>query len=288
MKLLFVFILLLIQWFQIHFLHAKTENFASLQLEKIATDHHNFLQSVKNASYSESELRRLCEDVLKGYENFITHNPDCVEAYTLYGKLLRMVGEKPKAHAAFVKANKLNPHIAVVKQQIANYLTETGNYGLALAYILQAIELSPKESQYHYQLGEILYTYKDDFLRENILTPEAFDTQMLSAFEKAKILNPTERVLALRYAEAFYDLCTSQWQQALGEWEKLESSAPNPLDQQIIYLHKARVLILLNQFEAAKACLAAVNDSKLQPLKNQVASDLPNQSVDTATSNTHT
>lgn len=257
-------------------LYAEMKTFADAQLEKIAVDHHTLLQNIKNVSYSEQELSRQSDAVLKDYENFITHNPNFADAYLLYGKLLRTIGEKTLAHAAFIKANKIDPNMPVAKQQIANYLTETGNYSLALAYMLQAAELSPNEAQYHYQLGEILYTYKDTFIQEKILTPESFDNQMLTAFEKAKNLKPEERVLGLRYAEAFYDLCIPQWEQALSEWEKLKQSAPNQLAEQITDLHKARILIILNKIEDAKQCLNQITDSKLQSLKTTIELDLFN------------
>lgn len=231
-------------------------------------------------AYSQNEKERLIDNILKQYEDFLTENPKNVEAFIFYGKLLRQVGHTEEASKAFLAANKIDPDIPVVKQQLGNYLAEKGDYALALPYFMNAIDLSPETPVYHYQLGELLNTYNESFIHDKILTPEQVDAQMLSAFLKAKELEPAQWIYQMRYAEAFYDLNTRQWSRALELWNSLESIAPTSRDTEIIYLHQARVLIKLKNHPQAQDRLAKVFLPELEQSRRELLDQIPSLAND--------
>ncbi len=76
--------------------------------------------------YSETDLDRQINELAQSYRHYLADQPDDVSAYVLYGKLLRRLEQYDQAFVAFLKADELDPRIAVVKQQIGNHLAEQG------------------------------------------------------------------------------------------------------------------------------------------------------------------
>ncbi|MEM8549194.1 MAG: hypothetical protein AAGF10_00235 [Verrucomicrobiota bacterium] len=112
----------------------------------------------------EAEYQRRLRSIATLYEGFLLDNEDYAYGYLMYGKFLRRAGQPRAANNAFMKANMIDPNIAVAKQQIGNFLAEEGEYGLALPYYLAAIELEPDVALYRYQLGELLHRYRRFFI----------------------------------------------------------------------------------------------------------------------------
>ena len=72
----------------------------------------------------------------------------------------------------FLEADALNPKIAVVKQQLGNYLIENGYAVDAFPFLVLATSIDPKEPAYHYDLGNYLTHFTKELLSEKILTKE--------------------------------------------------------------------------------------------------------------------
>ena len=106
--------------------------------------------------YSEDDLDRRVNELVQSYRIYLLDQPNDVSAYILYGKLLRRMQENEQAFLAFLKADELDPEIAVVKQQIGNHLAEEGKSKAALAFYLQAVELEPETAVYHFALGQLI------------------------------------------------------------------------------------------------------------------------------------
>jgi cytochrome c-type biogenesis protein CcmH/NrfG len=226
--------------------------------------------------YSSDDLERHINELILSYGTYLSENPDDVSALILYGKLLRRVGKNDQAFKAFLKADELDPEIAVVKQQIGNHLAETGKGKAALTFYLNAIELDAETPAYHYALGEILYTFRDQFLEEEIFTRDALDREMLKAFTSAVRLEPDSFDAQMRLGEAYYDLGSPDWKAALLQWDKLRKTTPadDTLRRQILDLHKTRVLGKLGRTEEAKALAASIVQPSLQHSKQQVLAEL--------------
>jgi tetratricopeptide (TPR) repeat protein len=212
-------------------------------------------------------LRGELQNVINSYDILIQKNPDFAAAYVPYGMLLGKVGMTKEAVAILLKANKLDPNIPVVKNQLAKHLAEDGKPVEALPWILAAINLEPREPLYHYHLGLLLAEGRDEFIRTGQFTGEALDKAMLGAFAHAAEFAPDNFAYAYRHAEAYYDLGKPQWDEALKAWSALEERAKPGVEKGTIRLHAANVLLKQGQTDRARALLAMVNEPVLQKQK---------------------
>lgn len=204
------------------------------------------------------------------YDSFLTEAPDHLYGHILYGKFLRDIGQAEEANAVFLRANQINPNVAVVKQQIGNYFAETGDYIIALPYFLAATELEPNEPMYHYQLGELIYFYRDFLLADGAYSREILDQQMLTAFHRAAELAPNNSNYSFRYAESFFDLKKPQWDNALKAWQRLANLELTDRERDVARLQTARVLIHLRHNDEARALIETVSNPTLQTAREEL------------------
>lgn len=240
---------------------------ADVVLQKIAEDEKSLfgeLDDLKIAAVVPPAYEAKVLDLQKRYQAFVNTYPKHLYGKILFGKFLQKIDEPELANQQFLNANDLNPNIAVVKQQLGNYLTEHGEYGLAVPYFLSAIDLEPNVAVYHYQLGELLFTYRAFFIRDKIYTAEVLDKQMLEAFGTATKLDPNNRTFAIRYAESLMDVDYPNYTQVLKHWDNLLQTSKNPLEQQLIFLRKAQVLIEMKEYKSAEALLKQPFDVRFE------------------------
>lgn len=271
-----------------HFLHttlllvcaslacAQSSDLATKRLLAIAEKEAKIYQKIADDPefYSEDDLDRRINELVQSYRTYLLDQPDDVSAYILYGKLLRRVQENEQAFMAFLKADELDPEIAVVKQQIGNHLAEDGKGKAALTFYLRAIDLEPETAIYHFALGQLIYDFRGEFIQEKIFTQDALEREMLKAFRTAATLEPTNFDYQMRLGEAYYDLSSPDWKSALIHWNKLSKTPLNSLQVEILALHRARVLGRLGRAEEANNLLAKVLNPALQNSKQQVLTEI--------------
>jgi len=219
-------------------------------------------------------LRGEVQGVLNSYDVLIQKSPDFAAAYVAYGLLLSQVGMNREAAAMLLKANKLDPAIPMVKNEMARLLAEDGKVAEALPWLTAAVELEPKEPVYHYHLGKLLTEGRDDLIATGQFTRAQLDKNMLEAFRRAAELAPGVYAYAYRAAEAYYDLETPQWDEALKRWSALEEQAKPGIEQQTIRLHAAHVLIKLGRVDHARALMVTVTEPVLQKQKQTLLDEL--------------
>lgn len=224
--------------------------------------------------YSADDLDRRIHELAQSYSNYLVDQPDDVSAYILYGKLLRRLQEHEQAFMAFLKADELDPEIAVVKQQIGNHLAEEGKGKAALTFYLRAIELEPETAAYHFALGQLILNFRQEFIKDGIFTRDALEREMLKAFRKAAALEPTVFEYQMRLGEAYYDLTSPDWKGALIHWNKMRKRSETTLQAEILDLHRARVLGKLGRAEEARGLLDRVFNPALQNSKQQVLDEI--------------
>lgn len=254
----------------------ETKNLAEQKLGRIVARQEALFEALEADPdvYSEREQRRQLDRIFSDYRRYLIDNPEDVHAYILFGKLLRVAELYDEANQMFVRANMLDPKIAVVKQQIANYLAEKGSFGLSLAYFINAIQLEPDMALYHSQLGELLAAFKVGFVQEKLLTEPEVDEKLLGAFERAAKLAPGERKLQLRYAEAFYDVFNPDWEKVLEYWKVLEKTSPDRVDTEYLFLQQGRVLTEMAYYSEARRCLAKVFCKEWEKSRQELLQDI--------------
>ena len=210
------------------------------------------------------------EQLTREYESLLRDNPQFANGYACYGYMLWKVGLRKEAVAILLKANQLDPGIALVKNELGNYLAEEGKPLEAVNYFLSAVKLQPNEPLYHYQLATLLYEARDDFLRSGEWTRDSVDHAMLEGFRKAAELAPDRIEFTYRYAESFADMRDPDWPAALKAWQGLEAAAKSDVERQTMRLMEANVLLNMGNAEQARKVLATVTEPVLDPQKQKL------------------
>lgn len=255
---------------------AESTSLAEQNFKRIAEKQRElFAEAAKQGDkLDEAGFKAKAQELVHDYEIFLRGNPKHAAGHAAYGYLLGKVGMRQEAAAILLKANQLDPDIALVKNQLGNHLAEEGRPREAVNYFLAAIKLEPNEPLYHYQLGTLLAEARDDFLKGGEWTRAGLDQSMRKAFERATELAPDRFEFAYRYAECFYDLATPDWETALKLWAALEEKAPTPIERQTMRLHAANVLLKMGRREHARSLLGTVDDPALQKQKQKLVAQL--------------
>lgn len=219
-------------------------------------------------------LRGELQGVIKSYDVLIQKSPEFAPAFVSYGMLLGQVGMTREAVGILLRANKLDAEIPVVKNEIGRFLAEDGKLVEALPWIMSAIDLEPKQALYHYHLGKLLTEGRDDFIKTGQFTRASLDKAMLEAFLRAAELAPKNFGYAYRSAEAYYDLETPKWDDALALWRKLDAAVETPLEHQTLRLHQANVLLKQGKSAEARTLVGTVTEMALAKQKQTLLDQL--------------
>jgi tetratricopeptide (TPR) repeat protein len=252
------------------------ETLAEKNLKDIVARQKNILAraEAEKDHLDEAWLRGELQGIVSSYDVLIQKSPEFAAAYVAYGQLLGRVGMNREAATMFLKANQLDPAIPLVKNELARLLAEDGKIADAVPWLMAAIDLAPTEPLYHYHLGKMLTEGRNDLITTGQFTRAALDKAMLEAFRRGAELAPDNFPYAYRHAEAYYDLETPPWDEALKLWGALEQRAKPGLEQQTIRLHAANVLLKLGRRDHARALLVTVTEPVLQKQKQTLLDEL--------------
>lgn len=219
-----------------------------------------------------TELTRKAQEIVSDYEVYLGENPNDTNALILYGKFLRKVGQEQHAVEYFLEADSINPKLAVVKQQLANYLIEEGRPVDAFPFLIMTIELAPTQPDYHFHLGNFLFLFEKKLVQEKIISKDRAGSFMHKSFGQAAKLAPTNFDYQLRYAQSFFDYPDSGKQEALEAWNRLDRKFTDRSSTEKDYfkLCKARVLLELNRKSDAMTLLNSVSSSTLDSAKKSL------------------
>ena len=254
----------------------RAETLAEKSLVEIVERQHNIFERAEKEGdhLDQAWLRGELESVIKSYDVLIQKNPDYALAYGGYGMLLGKVGMTKEAVIMLLKANKLDPTLSEVKNQIGVHLAEDGKPVDALPWVTAAIDLEPKKALYHFHLGELLAAGRADFVRTGQFDDAKLDQSMLDAFQHASELKPGDFPIAYRRAKAYYELATPRWPEALIVWEKLEQNVGNDTQRQLVRLQRVNVLIKLGRPAEARPLLDTVTSADLAAEKQTLLDEL--------------
>lgn len=221
----------------------------------------------------EENLRAQLQQIGNDYETLIGRNPKFVPAYVAYGLFLGKVDNRKDAIGILLKANALDKNIAVVKNQLGNYLAEEGKPIEAMNYFLSAIQLEPTESLYHLQLGNLLVDARADFLKTGQWDRAQLDKTMQNALLQAMQNAGDDWRYGYRYGLSFYQVEKPDWDTALQFWKDFEKKLPAGLQQGAARINQAKVLLAKGQPDEAKAILATVTEPELKEEKEKILTE---------------
>ena len=234
-------------------------------------------EAAKKTSQNELEdLRQPLQELCFQYEDFLRKNPLLAAGYVSYALLLDhpVIDERKRATALLLRANQLDPDLALVKNQLGNHVAEEGKPLEAVNYYLAAIRLEPKEALYHYQLGTLLVEARDDFLKSGEWTAAKVDEALLHAFREASRLAPDNWRYSYRFGLAFDDVEFPNRNDALAFWREFESRLKPGVEQQTCRLHQARILAAQGERARANDVLDTVTEPALTNQKARLSADL--------------
>ena len=216
-------------------------------------------------------IQRRFQAIAADYAAIVADNPAELDARLLYGKFLGRFGDRRGAHEQFSIVWRRNPDIAVANQQLGAYLAEEGQFVDALGFYLRAVELEPDQAAYHYDVGELLATFRPGFVDQGVLPATQLEADMLRAFAEAARLAPNDLRLQMRYGEAFYDTLSPDWGTALRHWETVAARTDlSPLERDAVTLHQARTLVELGRTTEAIALAQQVQSPGLAASRDEV------------------
>ncbi len=232
---------------------AQRELLAILQLQK------NFELDCKAKKLGESEKQGRLSEIEKRWAAYMLENNSDTTSLILFGKFLKSNKNDADARLVFERADKLDPNIAVVKQQLATFEAERKNFASAYDYILKACELEPQTAVYHYQLGDLIYFGGTIIAQKRLISKEYLERQMLEAFKKAANLDKANDKFLTRYAQTFYDVSNPNWAEAMAAWREVLKNSKDPLARENALLNMAQVAIETSDFNSAEEFLKQVS-----------------------------
>ena len=243
---------------------------SSQRLSKIIEAENRFFDSSKGTTKpSDQELTRKAQEIVASYESYLGENPKDTHALILFGKFLDKVGQQNHAVNYFLEADSLNPRLAVVKQQIGNYLIEEGRPVDAFPFFMLTLEIEPQQPAYHFHLANYLFLFEDDLIQAEIMDQEALQSFMHECFGKASSLSPGNFDYHLRFAQSFFDHPHASRNKALQVWDSLISNFPlrSKSEKDYFKLCKGRILLELDRDKEAVALIESVSTTALTNTK---------------------
>ena len=208
------------------------------------------------------------QSIVDGYEALISAAPNYVAAFISYGMMLHRVGERIPSNAMLIRADQIDPYHAIVKNQLGNYQAEEGNYPEAMGFYQMAIDLRPDEPLYHYQLGNLLFSYKNFFIDDKLFLPDGIDLEIQNRFRKAAMLAPAHLPYRIRYAQSFFDIARPNWEAALEEWQQLVNFVESPEEKQMMQLYMAKTRFEMGHHTAAQKIIKGIDEPSLEHSKD--------------------
>jgi tetratricopeptide (TPR) repeat protein len=257
-----------------HAILAEVAARATPRLKELVARQNVLLAALGRDDVDQDNVKRDLQNLAFDYDEFLQKFPNFAPGYVPYGLLLRKVGMRRESVAIFLKANRLDPDIPIVKNQLGDYLAEEGEPIEAANYFISATRLAPEEPLYHFQLGTVMAEARDDFLKSGLWTRVQIDRTMQEAFRRASELAPKNFAYAYRYAQSFYDIADPDWDGALKVWGALEDQCSPGLEKETIRLQAANVLIKQKKFDRARTLLGTVEDERLKVQKQKLLDQL--------------
>jgi len=219
-------------------------------------------------------IRARLDSVRKDYEDFLRRFPNSTRGHLAYGSFLNDIGEEEAAGAQYGKAAQLDPKNPAAWNQLANYCGEHGPLTNAFVDYAKAIELNPAEPVYYQNLATTVYLFRKDARTFYGISEEQVFDKALALYRKAMQLNPQNFLLAADYAESYYGIRPLRTNDALVAWTNALQIAHDDNEREGVYLHLARIKMVVGRFAEAHAHLDDVTNAAFADLKHRLEKSL--------------
>jgi tetratricopeptide (TPR) repeat protein len=188
------------------------------------------------------------ESAIAEYQAAIAINKNIEDLQLNLGLNYRALGVNDKAVEAFSSASALNPSDPLPNVYISRVYAGTGEYGKALQYAQQAVQIAPADTSFHGNLGVMFY--------RNFKYPEAIQELAFVAkggtLEDGTVLSPLALVDSQRIAEYYFI-----YGLALAKLQPPRCGEALPLAQQILAKLPGDETSVFNANEIIRLCAEA-------------------------------
>ena len=251
------------------------DNEAQIEVDKWIKDYQalNRTNAVQDATLP-LRIRERFDSVKSAYEDYLFTHSTNMEARLAYASFLTDIGQDNDAAREWLKLQKQHPDNPVLWNNLGNYFAQKGSAKDAFPYYEKAIELAPKEVLYLKNLANVVYIFRQEAMEYYSMNEQQTIRLAQAFYQKAKLLQPDDFVLATSLAQTWYYITPFNSKQARAAWEKAYEMASDDSERQGILLHYARVAILDERFDEALQWLDQVTYSQHQKLKQQLLENL--------------
>jgi len=249
---------------------------AQAEVDQWIRDNRTFAASGAGASMEEMNQRieTRFEPIRKAYRDFLERHPDHARARLAYGSFLGDKGDEEGAQAQWEKARELDPKNPAAWNNLANFYGHTGEPKKAFGYYAKAIELEPTEPVYYHNFGTTVYLFRRDAMEYYSITEQQVFDKALDLYSKAIKLDPGNFPLASDVAQTYYAIRPLRTNDALAAWTNTLKIAHDEIEREGVYVHLARIKMVVGRFDEARQQLNAVTNEMYADLKRVVTRSL--------------
>jgi len=211
----------------------------------------------KKGEQLERDIKAAFAQVLALYEPYLREHPEDALAHYDLGLLYYWEGQDEDAAAVqWLRTIELAPDFDPAYNSLAVHFADAAQHEKALTYISKALELNPNVAMYHFNAATFYFNFRKEAMRLFGWDLPHTWQEILSEYEAALKLEPTNYVFARDYALSFnfsgYFLVPADLDRARAAWERALPLAPSRGERVMVLTYLARIASYGKDDEAAK------------------------------------
>ncbi|HZR21899.1 MAG TPA: hypothetical protein VFE51_31755 [Verrucomicrobiae bacterium] len=254
----------------------EQDDAAQAEVDKWLQDNAGFAS--KGAEVPREEMRRRIqkrlEPVSQAYQKFIEQHPTNSRARVAYASFLGDTKSEDAAEEQLEKALAIDTNNPAIYNNLANIYGHHGPVKKAFDYYARALQLNPNEPVYYHNLGTTVFLFRKDAQEFYGIDEQQVFNKAFELYSNAMRLEPNDFPLASDVAQTYYGVHPFRPQDALQAWTNALQLAHDEVEREGVYIHLARISIMSQHFDEARAILQSVTNDVYTDLKSRVARNL--------------
>ena len=202
-----------------------------------------------------------------------------------YASFLGDTKSEDAAQDQLEKALEVDTNNPAIYNNLANIYGHHGPVKKAFEFYAKALELNPNEPVYYHNFGTTVFLFRSDAKEYYGIDEQQVFNKAFSLYSNAMRLDPEDFPLASDVAQTYYGVHPFRPLEALQAWTNALSLAHDEVEREGVYIHFARINIMSQHFDEARAILTNVTNEMYTELKNRVARNLEERQKQAETNN---
>jgi tetratricopeptide (TPR) repeat protein len=228
-------------------------------LRALRTDF-RYASDPKKGVQLERDIKAAFARVVAVYDRYLRKHPEDARAHYDLGLLYYHEGEDENSAAVhWLRTIELAPNFDQAYNSLAVHYADCAEHEKALRCIAKALELNPNVAMYHFNAATFYFNFRREAMSLFGWDLPRTWQEILSQYESALRLEPTNYVFARDYAQTFnssgYFQVPPDLQQARAAWERALPLAPRLGERVMVLTYLARIASYGGDDEQAKKYL---------------------------------